>query len=534
MTHFKILVVEDESPWQKIVQDNIIIALENMKHEEYDIKLIETFEQAYQSLEEGSWDLLITDIGLGKSEAQKLGKQLVKLAHNRSVPAIVVSGTEYLNRAEVRELLKKLGAYDFFYKGDFDYDEFINKVQEVLQKEEQPQEQTLSENHDHQLNDEYSITMKKNYIDKLVDVLAALAATSLISPQEFFNDLVNRANLPQQWVFRLTGTWKGDSYIDARKLINWALAKDVNPNDKRFTTLGSILQPLLQEAGFNDAKFIVSLIIIHKLYTDKKLLEKLQINYQVPISTNSITPTISDFGPEINWQEPDPTELQGLFRPEPDFLDVGFLMQAIQHATSVCRIEIPNQGILGTGFLIASNLVLTNYHVLHSEATDIQINPSDITLRFGCFTSDTGNETEGQTFKLVSDRPILRSSPTNNLDYVLLQVEESITQATDITPADCEFENLPGKGMALNILQHPEGASMKIAISSNAIANIFPDSGLMQYVTKTSPGSSGSPCFNQAWKVVALHHAQRATHFGSIREGILLSSIYQEIQQHLE
>ncbi|KST65527.1 trypsin-like peptidase domain-containing protein [Mastigocoleus testarum] len=378
-----------------------------------------------------------------------------------------------------------------------------------------------------------SITIKQADIDKLVNVLAGLAATSFTSPQDFFRDLVSRANLRQQLVYSLAGVWTGNPIHDARRLINWALVRDINPNDQRFTTLGSILQPLLSEAGFNDAKLIVSLIIIYKLYRDIKLLENLRITYQVPLSATDITSTISDFGPEIDWQEPDETELQSWFKPEPNFLDVGFLMQTIQHATSVCRIEISNQKILGTGFLIASNLVLTNYHVLHSATADIQINPSDIILRFGCFTSATGNESEGQVFKLVSDRPILESSPTNKLDYVLLQVEESITQIADITPANCDFENLPAKGTALNILQHPEGSSMKIAMSSNAIANISPNTGLMQYITRTSPGSSGSPCFNEDWKVVALHHAQKATHFGSIREGILLSSIYQEIQQHL-
>ncbi len=378
-----------------------------------------------------------------------------------------------------------------------------------------------------------SITIKQADIDKLVDVLAGLAATSFTSPQDFFRDLVSRANLRQQLVYSLVGVWTGNPIHDARRLINWALVRDINPNDKRFTTLGSILQPLLSEAGFDDAKVIVSLIFIYKLYRDRKLLENLQITYQVPTSVVDITSTISDFGPEIDWQEPDETELQSLFKTEPNFLDVGFLMQAIQHATSVCRIEIPNQKILGTGFLIASNLVLTNYHVLHSKTANIQINPNDIILRFGCFTSATGNETEGQVFKLVREQPILQSSSTNKLDYVLLQVEESIIQAADITPADCDFENLPSKGIALNILQHPEGSSMKIAMSSNAIANISPDTGLMQYVTRTSPGSSGSPCFNENWKVIALHHAQKATHFGSIREGILLSSIYQEIQQHL-
>ena len=219
------------------------------------------------------------------------------------------------------------------------------------------------------------IIIKQADIDKLVDVLAGLAATSFTSPQDFFRDLISRANLRQQLVYSLAGVWTGNPIHDARRLINWALVRDINPNDKRFTTLGSILQPLLSEAGFDDAKLIVSLIIIYKLYRDRKLLENLQITYQVPISASYITSTISDFGPEIDWQEPDETELQSLFKPEPNFLDVGFLMQAIQHATSVCRIEIPNQKILGTGFLIASNLVLTNYHVLHSETANIQSNP---------------------------------------------------------------------------------------------------------------------------------------------------------------
>ncbi|MEL7245887.1 MAG: trypsin-like peptidase domain-containing protein [Cyanobacteria bacterium J06573_2] len=378
-----------------------------------------------------------------------------------------------------------------------------------------------------------SINIQQQDINQLVNVLARLAASSPTGPQRFFRDLVNRANLPQDWVFDLAGVWTGNANIDALELVNWALARDVNPNDKSFTTLGSILQVFLTKLGFNDAKIIVSLIIIYNLYTDKKLLEKLRISYQVPISTINTT-TTSDFGPKINWQEPDKTELESWLKPEPDFLDVGFLIQAIQNATSVCRIEISNQTILGTGFLIAPDLVLTNYHVVYSDNPNTQINPSDIVLRFGCFTSTTGDEEKGQIFKLISDKPILESSPINKLDYALLRVEDSIRQAQDISEAECDFENLPQQKMGLNILQHPEGASMKIAVSSNAIANIFPDSGLMQYVTKTSSGSSGSPCFNEDWKVVALHHAQKATHFGSIREGILLSSIYQEIKQHLK
>ena len=378
-----------------------------------------------------------------------------------------------------------------------------------------------------------SITMEKTDFNKLVELIAKLAFGHPIDPRIFLKRIINQANFPHTWNWEVAGAWTGDAKYDAQKIVIWALSKDVNPNDKRFTTLGSILKVLLDEAGFDDAKLIVSIIIIYNLYRDKKLLEKLQVKYQVPSPANTTT-TKSEFGPEINWEQPDKTELDGWLEKESYFFDVGFLIQAIQNATSVCRIELSDETILGTGFLIAPKLVLTNYHVIHPENTATKINPSDIVLRFGCFTSTTGDEEKGQTFKLVNDKPILESSPINKLDYALLQVEDSITQATDITKAKCEFDNLPQEKMALNILQHPQGASMKIAISSNAIANISPESGLIQYVTRTSPGSSGSPCFNEDWKVVALHHAQKATHFGSIREGILLSSIYKEIKQYLE
>ena len=73
---------------------------------------------------------------------------------------------------------------------------------------------------------------------------------------------------------------------------------------------------------------------------------------------------------------------------------------------------------------------------------------------------------------------------------------------------------------------------MKLAASKDGITSILPN-GLVQYANKAAGGSSGSPCFSEDWKVVALHHAERSRRFGAIREGILLSSIYPEIKRHL-
>ena len=119
------------------------------------------------------------------------------------------------------------------------------------------------------------------------------------------------------------------------------------------------------------------------------------------------------------------------------------------------------------------------------------------------------------------------------MDYFLLQVEAKITQEQEIKPARWDINKLPITKMGINVLQHPEGDSMKLSISQDGITGVYQNSGLVQYVNKTALGSSGSPCFDENWYLVALHHAQKAKTFGSIREGILFASIYQEIQDFL-
>ncbi|MBD2137938.1 trypsin-like peptidase domain-containing protein [Anabaena sp. FACHB-1237] len=243
----------------------------------------------------------------------------------------------------------------------------------------------------------------------------------------------------------------------------------------------------------------------------------------------------SDFGPDINWRgESDEIQLQSWLKPETDYWDVGFLKRAIEQSTSVCRIEIPFGNIMGTGVLITPNKILTNYHVLkYRDEDNLENNALNAILKFGCLTSDNGLETQGKCFQLDRQNPILCFSQTEELDYVLLQVEAKITQATDIQPARWDSQKLPIEKMGISVLQHPKGDSMKLSISQDGITGVYQNSGLVQYVNKTAVGSSGSPCFDENWYLVALHHAQKAKNFGSIREGILFANIYQEIKDFL-
>ena len=72
------------------------------------------------------------------------------------------------------------------------------------------------------------------------------------------------------------------------------------------------------------------------------------------------------------------------------------------------------------------------------------------------------------------------------------------------------FIQLPGAvtyapGQRLNVIQHPRGRRKEVALQSNTVTNIFTNH--IRYSTDTEPGSSGSPVLNNAWDLVALHHA---------------------------
>jgi len=204
----------------------------------------------------------------------------------------------------------------------------------------------------------------------------------------------------------------------------------------------------------------------------------------------------------------------------------------------VCRVEFEHMDRPGTAFLVAPTLALTSYHILDWTGHEaLEANAGDLRLRFGVVTEGAGGKSTGQAFKLAKSEPVPKFSPTKKLDYALLRIDDAITLLQDsanpiVTPVPL-CHNLPAKGDGLHILQHPGGDALKLAISVDGIDRVLVDRGLVQYSTPTKGGSSGSPAFNDDWEVVALHSRERSVSFGSIREGSLLSSILEEIEQFL-
>jgi hypothetical protein len=63
-----------------------------------------------------------------------------------------------------------------------------------------------------------------------------------------------------------------------------------------------------------------------------------------------------------------------------------------------------------------------------------------------------------------------------------------------------------GKGAPLAILHHPQGAPVKLALDTEAVLSVNDNRTRVRYTTNTDQGSSGSPCFDQDWGLVAMHH----------------------------
>ena len=369
--------------------------------------------------------------------------------------------------------------------------------------------------------------------EMLVELLADQALASG-DTKRYFARLIQQADLPKEFKYQRAGAITGQPDADARGLIDWALNQGGNPKDRRYSTLGAILGPEIRQFGVEKAGVVAAMIVVYQLYSDPRLLDDLGTRFQIPGRiSDTVTETIQS-GPDFSWQGPnDSVELQGWLRPEPpDFLDVGFLKFAVQRSRSVCLVTVGATNVTGTGVLIDRDLILTNYHVLVPEVGgNLMERAKTVSLTFGNFTG--ANATGLTELKLDDAHPVVEYSLINELDFVLLRTNSDIYQAPDVQVAPFRIR-IPELRSNINILQHPAGKAMKLAVDDSAVTYRNTETGIIQYVTRASSGSSGAPCFDEDWRLVALHHAERSRTFGTVREGILMSSIYHRISQHLQ
>ena len=160
----------------------------------------------------------------------------------------------------------------------------------------------------------------------------------------------------------------------------------------------------------------------------------------------------------------------------------------------------------GTGSLVAPELFLTNNHVVGSvkEARRSR-------LQFDYQSGADGRMLPPATFALDPDA-IFITSPIDALDFTLVGVK--ITSDDGRPLSDFGYNRLGAltgevvAGENVTIIQHPNGEPKQIALRENLVIKLpREEDRFLHYQTDTTPGSSGSPVFNDQWEIVALHHA---------------------------
>lgn len=203
---------------------------------------------------------------------------------------------------------------------------------------------------------------------------------------------------------------------------------------------------------------------------------------------------------------------------KPNLAPEDFRQKIFEAELRVCRIEIPVTGgtATGTGFLVAPDLLMTNYHVM-AWVIEQKVKPGVVKVRFDYKATRAKTVNEGTICKLAADWLVDSSEvgpleePTNNqLDYALIRLEKAAEPLAGIERGFYQLATTPeafAPDGALFIMQHPKGRPLELAMDTRAIIGMNQAATRVRYRTNTEGGSSGSPCFTPDFELVALHHS---------------------------
>lgn len=146
----------------------------------------------------------------------------------------------------------------------------------------------------------------------------------------------------------------------------------------------------------------------------------------------------------------------------------------------------------GTGWLIAKDLVVTNFHVLCARETG-EDDPAaaDLELQIAKTVVELGYDRDGAT--PVPIRVLgaaVRGQRGGARDYALVRVEPQGTWPPPLRLRGGK-PSIPSTGFPVNIIQHPLGWPKRVAARSNLLKAATADE--LQYLGDTLGGSSGSP-----------------------------------------
>lgn len=215
-------------------------------------------------------------------------------------------------------------------------------------------------------------------------------------------------------------------------------------------------------------------------------------------------------------------------------MPVRWFATGIERAQLIARIDQQTTGLpYGTGFLIRAGdvglsagdevLMLTNAHVVSDDpqvqAVHKALAPDEAEVHF------TMNDLAVNPYRIGK---VLWTSPPCQCDATLVRLDKA-PPAAPPAPVAPRLPVPDGK-QSVWVMGHPSGRALSFSARNNVF--IAAVGRLLHYRAATEGGSSGSPVFNNEWKLIGLHHAAAAVKLadGEANEGIWLQSIIEAMK----
>jgi V8-like Glu-specific endopeptidase len=173
-------------------------------------------------------------------------------------------------------------------------------------------------------------------------------------------------------------------------------------------------------------------------------------------------------------------------------LSISILQKVTRLSNAVALISRADRG-RATGFLITPNRLMTNWHVFEKEEQAV-----GAIARFNYARGEDGKLLPVMDVDILPDKFYYSNQ---DLDYAVVAVAGNPGAKWGTIPLQ---PGTVGVKDDVFIIQHPGGQPKEIAMSDNEVKYV--DDKVIQYLTDTLPGSSGSPVFNERFEIVGLHH----------------------------
>ena len=157
--------------------------------------------------------------------------------------------------------------------------------------------------------------------------------------------------------------------------------------------------------------------------------------------------------------------------------------------------------MVGTAWVLAPTLMLTNHHVIAARLTgEPEPSAADFALQAAAALVEFDFDKTTSIAKKIAVTKV--EADSIDLDYAVIRLSgDSGRPPLELNPQRVVFG--PASYDPLNIIQHPRGLPKRVAFRNNLLTGS--DNDTIRYFTDTDFGSSGSPVCDDNWRVVALH-----------------------------